>query len=67
MPTQKTPALKLAPALYELRHLRRALSRLEGIHTANSPTIENLRRSVKLRIRELDAQLGQTTLTHDQQ
>jgi hypothetical protein len=63
MPVQKPTTPKPAPALYELRHLRRALARLEATHATTSPTIENLKRNVLNRIRELEAQLGSTELT----
>jgi hypothetical protein len=63
MPIQKPPTPKSAPALYELRHLRRALARLESTHATSSPVIENLKRNVVNRICELEAQLGSTELT----
>jgi len=62
MPPQNPPSLRSAPALYELRHLRRALSRLEQTHATTVPVIEDLRRNVMNRISELEAQLGSTEL-----
>lgn len=41
--------------VHEILHLRRALERLEGIGETNSPTIENLKRTVRLHIAELEA------------
>ena len=67
MPPQTPPPDRFRPALYELRHLHRALSRLESIYAVNSPNIQDLQQNVLRRIRELDAQLGQSALTHDQQ
>ncbi|HMG86394.1 MAG TPA: hypothetical protein VK574_11635 [Terracidiphilus sp.] len=60
MAPQKPPVPKSSPALYELRHLRRALSRLEDTHATTSPVIENLKRNVVNRICELETQLGST-------
>jgi hypothetical protein len=62
MPVQKSPIPRPAPALYELRHLRRALSRLEETHATTSPAIEDLKRNVVNRIGELEARLGSTEL-----
>jgi len=62
MPPQNPPAPTPAPALYELRHLRRALSRLEDTHATTSPVVGDLKRSVVNRICELEAQLGSTEL-----
>ncbi len=62
MPVQKPPLPASMPALYELRHLRRALSRLEETHATTSPVIEGLKRNVVNRICELEAQLGSTEL-----
>lgn len=45
------------PAIHEIRHLRRAFERLEGIGETQSPTIDNLKRIVLLRIVELEASL----------
>jgi len=58
MPPLKPSPPSAAPALYELRHLRRALSRLEETHATTSPVIENLKRNVVNRICEVEAQLG---------
>jgi hypothetical protein len=63
----KPESLTLAPALYELRHLRRALSRLEETHATSSPVIADLKSNLERRIRELDVQLGQIPLPSDQQ
>jgi hypothetical protein len=60
MASQNPPSPGLAPALYELRHLRRALSRIEDTHATSTPVIENLKRSVMNRIGEVEAQLGST-------
>jgi len=65
MAPQTPPSLKSAPALYELRHLRRALSRLEDTHATTSPVIANLKRIVMSRIWELEAELGGTELIDD--
>lgn len=62
MSPNKAPSSSRLPALYELRHLRRALYRLEQTHAPTSPTIENLKRNVVNRICELEAQLGSTEL-----
>jgi hypothetical protein len=62
MGPQKPPSPRSAPALYELRHLRRALSRLDETHATTSPVIESLKRSVVNRIREVEAQLGSIEL-----
>lgn len=62
MPSPKTPSLKPEPALYELRHLRRAISRLEATHATSSPAIADLERHAVNRICELEAQLGSTEL-----
>lgn len=62
MRPQKPPSLGSTPALYELRHLRRALSRLEETHATTSPVIESLKRSVVNRICEIEAQIGPTKL-----
>lgn len=62
MEPQKPPSSSPAPALYELRHLRRALSRLEETHATTSPAIAILKRNVMSRIWELEAQLGSTRL-----
>ena len=62
MPPQKPPTPKPVPAPYELRHLRRALSRLEETHATTSPVIEKLKRDVVNRICELEAQLGSIEL-----
>ena len=62
MTPQKLPSSSPAPALYELRHLRRALSRLEETHATTSPVIEDLKRSVVNRICELESQLDSTEL-----
>jgi hypothetical protein len=62
MEQQKPLAPTSAPALYELRHLRRALARLEATHATTSPVIENLKHNVVSRICELEAQLGSTEL-----
>lgn len=62
MPLQKPPLPASMPALYELRHLRRTLSRLEGTHATTSPVIADLKRTVVNRIGELEAQLGSTEL-----
>jgi len=62
MGPQKPPSRRSAPALYELRHLRRALSRLDETHATTSPVIESLKRSVVNRIREVEAQLGSIEL-----
>jgi len=62
MAPQKPPTPTSAPALYELRHLRRALSRLEDTHATTSPIIEDLKRNVVNRICELEARLGSTEL-----
>lgn len=51
------------PALYELRHLRRALARLEDTHATTSPVIANLKRIVMSRIWEIEAKLGDTEHT----
>ena len=45
------------PPIHEVQHLRRAFERLEGIGTTNSPTIDNLKRILVLRIAELEATL----------
>jgi hypothetical protein len=58
MPPLKPSPSSAAPGLYELRHLRRALSRLEETHATTSPVIENLKRNVVNRICEVEAQLG---------
>ena len=58
MPLPKPPSQSQSSAQYELRHLRRALSRLEETHATTSPVIENLKRSVVDRINELEAQSG---------
>jgi hypothetical protein len=65
MAPQTPPSLKSAPALYELRHLRRALSRLEATHATTSPVIANLKRIVMSRIWELEAELGGIELIDD--
>ena len=62
MPPQRPPSPKLSPALYELRHLRRALSRLEATHATTSPVVADLKYQVVKRICELEAQLGSTEL-----
>jgi hypothetical protein len=62
MAAQKPLTPTSAPALYELRHLRRALARLEATRATTSPVIENLKRNVVNRIYELEAQLGSTEL-----
>jgi hypothetical protein len=62
MPLQKLPLPASMPALYELRHLRRTLSRLEGIHATTSPAIADLKFHVVNRICDLEAQLGSTEL-----
>ena len=62
MPPQKPQLPRVAPALYELRHLRRALSRLEITHATASPAVDALKRNVVNRICELEAQLGSTEL-----
>jgi hypothetical protein len=54
MQRQNSPMPKPAPALYELRHLRRALSRLEDTHATSSPAVESLKRVVVNRICELE-------------
>jgi hypothetical protein len=56
------PTSKSMPALYELRHLRRALARLEDTHATTSPAIASLKRIVMTRIWELESQLGSTEL-----
>jgi len=61
MASQK-PSFLAPPAPYELRHLRRALSRLELTHATTSPVIANLKRDVVNRIRELEAHLRSTEL-----
>jgi hypothetical protein len=38
------------PPVHEIQHLRRAYERLEGIGPRSSPTIDNLKRIVLLRI-----------------
>ena len=45
------------PPIHEVQHLRRAFERLEGIGATNSPTIDNLKRILVLRIAELEATL----------
>jgi hypothetical protein len=62
MAPQRPPTPKPLPALYELRHLRRALSRLEDTHATTSPAVASLKRIVVHRICELEAQLGSTEL-----
>jgi hypothetical protein len=62
MATQNPPSPSPAPALYELRHLRRTLARLEDTHATTTPVIANLKRIVMSRIWELEAQLGSTEL-----
>lgn len=62
VPAEKPPSARTAPALYELRHLRRALSRLEATHATSSPVIKDLKSSVVTRICELETQLGSTKL-----
>jgi hypothetical protein len=62
MSPQKPPFSGPAPALYELRHLRRALSRLEQTHATTSPVIEDLKRNVVNRICELETQFDSTEL-----
>lgn|GEM_PF-3555577 len=59
---QKLSSPESAPALYELRHLRRALSRLEQTHATTSPVISDLKRNLVNRICELEARLGSTKL-----
>jgi hypothetical protein len=44
--------------VFELRHLRRALSRLESTHAPKNTVIQNLTRNVVNRIRELEIELG---------
>ena len=44
--------------VYELRHLRRTLSRLESTHAPKNSVIQNLTRNVVNRIRELEIELG---------
>jgi hypothetical protein len=51
-----------ANPLYEVRHLRRALRRLEETHATTSPVIANLKRIVVSPICELEAKLGGTDL-----
>jgi hypothetical protein len=41
--------------IYEIQHLHRAFERLEGLGRTNSPTIDDLKRIVLLRIAELEA------------
>lgn len=62
MAPEKLPAPKSTPALYELRHLRRTLAKLEDTHATTSPVIANLKRNVMSRIWEVEAQLGSTEL-----
>jgi len=62
VPKLNPPCPEPPPALYELRHLRRALSRLESTHATTSPVIANLKRQVVNRICELEAELGSTEL-----
>jgi hypothetical protein len=62
MALQKSPAKEHLPTLYELRHLRGTLSRLEAIGETRSPTIADLRRIVATRIFELEAALGSIEL-----
>jgi len=62
MKPQRPQTPKPLPALYELRHLRRALSRLEDTRATTSPGIASLRRIVVHRICELEAQLSGTEL-----
>jgi hypothetical protein len=45
------------PPIHEIQHLRRAFDRLDGLGKTNSPTINNLKRIVLLRIAELEASL----------
>ena len=45
------------PAVHEVQHLRRAYERLEAIGPTNSPTIDNLKRILALRIAELECVL----------
>jgi hypothetical protein len=47
----------MTPPVYEVQHLRRAFERLEGIGATNSPTIDNLKRTLLLHIAELEAML----------
>lgn len=49
------------PAVHEVQHLRRAFERLEGIGATNSPTIDNLKRILLLRIAELECSLDHKT------
>ena len=58
MVSQNPPSPSPVPALYELRHLRRTLARLEETHATTSPVIANLKRIVMSRIWELESQLG---------
>ena len=60
-PQNATPSRSAHP-LYELRHLRRALDRLEQTHATSTPVIENLKRNVVVRIRELEDELGTSRL-----
>jgi hypothetical protein len=48
------------PPIYEIQHLRKAFERLEGLGPTNSPTIDNLKRIVLLRVAELEASLERT-------
>jgi len=62
MVSQNPPSPSPVPALYELRHLRRTLARLEETHATTSPVIANLKRIVMSRIWELESQLGSSEL-----
>jgi hypothetical protein len=56
---KSTPtAVVPVPPVHEIQHLRRAFERLEGIGATNSPTIDNLKRILLLRIAELECSLN---------
>jgi|GEM_PF-4577873 len=48
------------PPIHEIQHLRKAFERLDGLGPTNSPTIDNLKRIVLLRVAELEASLERT-------